>query len=941
MSTTAISTSLPPENRRPAEFRPCIGALCPRKNTEGGRIPAASSRPRTVGALVPAAGDTCARETRQVAATTDTAIKIVITADLIRVVMMCAIVRKWCARGKMTRDHWSRGIAMPLPKMCPVLIGAFLFGTISAAPQQPATLHPIPELLLRNEGPVLRRAVQAGEPFTVAGPHGIAVGQQQGPFEAWILPVKLLSHLTLEAEVQGYAVPLDLNSMAREIEVRPDRTTITYSHIAVTVHQTIFAPDDSPAGTGIIVLFQVDAARPVTLTLRFTPEMREMWPKPSSGTPSAEWIPQGSSGLYLLHTDFEALTGAVAIPGATSGIMAPYQERPQIHPLELILHVDPSKDRHKVYPLLMAAGTTSETSTPAALQATLAELNDRLPALYASHAARYAAQERDVTTIVTPNPNLDADLLWAETSISQLRATTRPTPAFPKGETGLVAGYYASGDSARPGFGWYFGRDALYTLYAINSYGDFDLARTALEFLMRRQRADGKVMHEYSQTAGDIDWASLPYEYAAADATPLFLTTMFDYVRASGDVAFLRNHRDSVLHAWTFETTHDADADGIYDNAEGTGWVESWPGGMPKQEIYLALLDEQASTAMSQIATLLDDPALAQSASKRATTLHATIEREYYRAGAYAFSRNNGGALDTTATIFPSVAWWNGGAGLDHPGASLRRWSSHDFATDWGLRDVAESDPVYDPTSYHQGSVWPLFTGWASLAEYRTGRPLAGYVALMQNAGLTSSQDPGAVTELLSGAFFEPFGRSTSHQLWSSAMVVTPLLRGLFGIETDGLRHTLHITPNLPADWPSAEVHHLHVGQSIVDVSYKRDAAAMLISVSTRSGPPVHLANGKDSMRNPLPAVEIVLPHTLPNRGDRTAQSRIIDENLAPASMHLEVEGLADTDVVLTLHRNIPQAKPQVEGGTLSGDQLHIHLPAGAGFTVQSVTVRW
>ncbi len=37
------------------------------------------------------------------------------------------------------------------------------------------------------------------------------------------------------------------------------------------------------------------------------------------------------------------------------------------------------------------------------------------------------------------------------------------------------------------------------------------------------------------------------------------------------------------------------------------GWVESWPSGMPHQEIYLALLDQQASVAMSKLAGLLED----------------------------------------------------------------------------------------------------------------------------------------------------------------------------------------------------------------------------------------------------------------------------------------------------------------------------------------------
>jgi hypothetical protein len=160
-----------------------------------------------------------------------------------------------------------------------VLALAAVAGT--AVAQQPAApvLHAIDNLKLREDGPLLRQRVQTGEPFTVAGPQGVVVGEQQGVFEAWVLPVKLLSHMAIEANVEGYDVPIDLNSMAREIEVRPDRTTITYTHIALTVRQTMFAPDEAAEGTGVVVLFQVDALHPVDLTFRFTAEMRQMWPE--------------------------------------------------------------------------------------------------------------------------------------------------------------------------------------------------------------------------------------------------------------------------------------------------------------------------------------------------------------------------------------------------------------------------------------------------------------------------------------------------------------------------------------------------------------------------------------------------------------------------------------------------------------------------------------
>ena len=798
-----------------------------------------------------------------------------------------------------------------------------------------AQLQPVVAFPLRTDGPVLRQGVETGQPFTVAGPQGIVVGEQEGLFEAWVLPVKLLSHFTVEAQVEGYPVPLDLNSMAREIEVRPDRTTITYSHIAMTLRQTMFAPDAMPDGTGAVVLFQVDSMRPVDLTFRFTAEMREMWPKPGSGTPSPEWVTQGASGFYVLHTDFPSLSGAVAIPGATEGIMAPYQERPQVHPLEFHLHVDPKTDRGRIFPLLMAVGRNAQTASNTALQAKITGLDEHLPELYAGDVKRLQAQEAELTSIVTPDADLNADVAWAETSIGQLRAKA------PDGETGLVAGYYASGDSARPGFGWFFGRDALYTLYAIDSYGDFGLARTELQFLIKRQRADGKMMHEYSQTAGEMDWDAFPYKYAAADATPLFLTALRDYVRTSGDRAFLEAHRVAVLKAWQFETTHDADGDGIYDNSQGTGWVESWPPGMPKQEIYMALFDEQASRAMAELAGLLGDIKLAAEAKTRAERVHATMEREYYRpdADAYAFSRNTGGAMDVTSTIFPAVAWWDGGPGLDHPGASLSLWASSDFDTDWGARDLAERDPLYDPISYHQGSVWPLFTGWAAIAQYRTGHALAGYASTMQNADLTRAQDLGAVTELLSGAFFEPFGRSTSHQLWSSAMVVTPVLRGMFGIDVDGLQHAIKVTPHLPADWPAAQVNQLRVGSSTVNLKYRREGMSMLVSSQTVSGAEVKLEGaGHDGvLRLTLPAVEVAIGHGLPLPGARTAQLKVVDEVHEARALRLQVEGAAGTTARLNVTRNNPAVNLRVDGGVLKGDELTVVLTGQK----QALTMSW
>ena len=842
-------------------------------------------------------------------------------------------------------------------------------------------------------GLAIEQRSSALQPITVAGACGAFVGQGDGSFEAWTWPVKLLSHLRLTARLENYTVPIDVNDQSAEITVQPDHTTITFAHAAFTVREILFATQcDKPGDTGVVAMFQIASTRPLDLTLSFTPDLERMWPAANYNAPTPEWVSAGTGhgGYYLLHTDSAALAGAVAIPGAAPGILAPYQERPKDYPLQLVLHYDPTRDGDQYYPLLMAAGTTAATATRAALTQQLASAATNLRQLYEQTASYYKHFFDTRVIAETPDARFDQALRWAEVSIDQLRV--RHASAAYGSELGLVAGLYSSGDSDRPGFGWFFGRDSLYTLYAVDSYGDFSLTRAELDFLLKRERDDGKIMHEYSQTAELVDWAHLPYEYAAADSTPLLLMLLRDYAERSGDLTYVQHHWLQIAKAWQFERTHDSDGDGIYDNAQGTGWVESWPPGMPHQEVYLAALDVEASQAYARLAALAGKPD--EGAAERAVRVAATLEREYRPAagnGVYAFSYegDSGGRprLDTTATIYPSVAWWDGsfalGAGGQEEGGAtteemFRRWASHEFSTDWGTRDLGEHEALYDPMSYHQGSVWPLFTGWASLAEYRTARPLSGYAHLMQNANLTWAQDLGAVTELLSGQYFEPFGRSTTHQLWSSAMVLSPALRGLFGVSFDAGSNTLKVAPQLPATWDHATLRHVPAGEGKqLTVIFERSGAAMTVRLqpekATASMPRLAGPAGSEAraglLRVPLAGAEIAIPAQLPLPGAVTAQLKVLSQHADATSATWVLEAQGGSTCTLPLRLNgihmvtargavlhatasLPRpaplagdallARPPTQTEEVGGLQsLEVRFPAGAGYTEQTVTVRW
>ena len=794
---------------------------------------------------------------------------------------------------------------------------------------------------------IVREAVPS-KPFTVVGPRGAILGRQDGSFEAWIFPWKIFANLRISAEMQDYPVPIDVNEQAAVVEVRPDHTTITFSHANFTLREVLFAPHNAPDGAGALAFFQIEALRPLTLTFQFVPEMKPMWPAPSDDHPSPEWVKAAGGGFYALHLNFPNHAAAIEIPGAEPGIMNPYQERPKTYPLQFVLHFDPAHDADKFFPLLLATADTAAGSQTDALAARLADLLRSFQTLYEQTGTYFRNFLSKNLVIETPDKQFDEAFAWAEISIDQLKVQTTPSHQ----ETALVAGFYGSGDSARPGFGWYFGRDALWTLYAVNSYGDFQLTRDQLAFLLRRQSPEGKIIHEWAQTADLVNWKSLPYAFASADATPLLLMAANDYFQISGDVTFVNMHWDSLEKAWEFERSHDSDGDGIYENTEGSGWVESWPPGMPHQEIYLAALDQQASTAFSNIARATGHAQLADDAQKRAAHIAQQVEKEYFLPDAnfYAFSRNADGTLDASPTIYPAVAAWDGTFSLSRASEMLSRWASQEFSTDWGTRDLSPAVSFYDPISYHQGSVWPLFTGWVSLSEYRYGRSLAGYAHLMQNADLTWAQDLGAVTELLSGEFFRWFGRSTSHQLWSSAMVVTPTVRGMFGLEWSASEGTLTITPSLPAQWSEAKIAGVPIGQSRVGVELRRNGSALsvrltgdgskAIKLRSRAGG-ARIENGE--LRIPLPAAEVGIEHGLPEAGAITSQMKILDQRESQHALQLRLSALANSNQQLFLRSNDPKIHLRTDGAEVSANfsQLQIHFPPGAGYVEKVVTLSW
>ncbi len=169
--------------------------------------------------------------------------------------------------------------------MRPLLCIALVFA-VAVPFSRGQNFAPVASFPLDRNPLVIRQPAQANRPFSVTGQRGAILGQQDGSFELWLLPVKMLHEARLTARLQGYDTVINLNDHASQIEVRPDHTTITYSHAAITVKQHMFIPRSAQGGVAeAVVLFEIHAIRPATVTLQFEPSMERMWPAPNFGRP--------------------------------------------------------------------------------------------------------------------------------------------------------------------------------------------------------------------------------------------------------------------------------------------------------------------------------------------------------------------------------------------------------------------------------------------------------------------------------------------------------------------------------------------------------------------------------------------------------------------------------------------------------------------------------
>jgi glycogen debranching enzyme len=660
----------------------------------------------------------------------------------------------------------------------------------------------------------LSRPVRPWEFLSAVGTRAGMFGNEAGRFEAWVYPLKILRDFHLVFHVDGRVLAAD--SLARTVSVQPEACSILYAGDTFQVRETFFVPVREP---GAVILIEVETAQPLEVEAEFQRDFQLEWPASLGGT-YLNWNPNlRAFALGEEQKRFAALVGSPTAALSGEEYATNYASSSQNS--FLLGPTAKGKDTKVVLIAASVNGAKEAEDSYRRLSTTYPELRSTSSDYYKQYLSR-------TVNLMLPDTRLQQAYDWARVSMIQGMVNN------PYLGEGLIAGYRTSGDSARPGYAWFFGRDALWTSFGLNAEGDFTDTRTALDFLSRYQRADGKVPHEVSQSATLVPWFSdYPYAYTSADATPLYVIAINDYVRESGDVAFARAKWESLWKAYEFlKSTYDAQ--GLPRNfGFGHGWVEGGPLLPVQTELYQSTLGAEALQALSNLAHLTGKDDLSQKLAQEFARQKQLVEQAFWSSEKklYAYALDRDGHRIDVASVLATVPLWFGLLDEDRVQPMINQLADSDHRTDWGMRIISSQNSLYDPGGYHFGSVWPLFTGWAAVGEYRYHRVLPAYSNLRSNALLALDGALGHVTEVLSGDYYQPLATSSPHQIWSAAMVVSPLLRGLLGLEIDATSHQLRFAPHVPADWKSFEVRNIHVAGATLDLKYERTEDSITLEI--------------------------------------------------------------------------------------------------------------
>jgi glycogen debranching enzyme len=420
---------------------------------------------------------------------------------------------------------------------------------------------------------------------------------------------------------------------------------------------------------------------------------------------------------------------------------------------------------------------------------------------------------------------------------------------IPEGDEHIIA-------AGIPWFATIFGRDSIIAAYQTLSMNP-QLAVDTLRVLARHQGTEyndwqdeepGKILHEYREgemtRCGEVPFG--PY-YGSIDSTPLWLILFSETYNWTADEKLVHELLPAAYKALDWIDKYgDLDGDGFIEYKRRSpkglvneGWKDSWDANMHKDgrvaEPPIALAEVQgyvydAKYRMASILKTLGDTARAERLRREAHDLARRFERAFWMPdqGFYAMAldgkKEQLGVVASNAgqLLFSRII------GRDRARAITQRMMRQDMFSGWGWRTMSADEKVFNPLSYHRGSVWPhdnsLIAHGMALHELR--QPAIHLLTTLFQAALNFRDY--RLPELFCGVHRrendEPvhYPVSCSPQAWASGAMFL-VLTSILGIRPSAQRKELNIiNPQLPdwLDW--LHIRNLRVGNSRVGLDFTR-----------------------------------------------------------------------------------------------------------------------